>query len=203
VLATIALFVSGEKSVDAARRSARAANRSAQIAEDSIVKLQRAFVTFRGVQFLSHTDTEGKVWWSLHFNWFNSGASPAKRVKFFAARYFEDVDIPADFKFEIPTDRPTNFMGPQSPMQTTGLAVTVDDLLAVRENKKFLYFWGRADYRDIFDESPDHVTKFSVRVRDFRGDPAKEWDSKSNIVEIIMDNSPARHNCADEDCDSQ
>jgi hypothetical protein len=88
-----------------------------------------------------------------------------------------------------------------SPIQASGLVVTADDLIAVRENRKFLYFWGRADYRDIFDGSPDHVTRFSMRVRDFRGDPAKEWNDKTNIVEIIMDNSPARHNCADEDCE--
>jgi len=182
------------------KASVAQAKRAADIAEASLVKLQRAFVTFRGLRYLSHIDSDEKVWWSLHFNWFNSGASPARRVRFFVSRYFEDLDLPDDFKFEVPIDRPTNFMGPNSTMQTGGLFVTADDLMAVRENKKFLYFWGRADYRDIFDGSTDHVTKFSMRVRDFRGDPAKVWDDENNVVEIILDNSPARHNCADEDC---
>jgi hypothetical protein len=200
VCATIALFISGEKVAESAKTSAEAANKSAKVSEDGLLKLQRSFVTFQGMRHLSHIDSDGKVWWSLHFNWFNSGASPARRVRFFVSRYFEDSDLPDDFKFEAPIDRPTNFMGPNSTMQTGGLSVTADDLIAVRENRKFLYFWGRADYRDIFDGSPDHVTKFSMRVRDFRGDPAKAWDDKNNVVEIILDNSPARHNCADEDC---
>lgn len=121
-------------------------------------------------------------------------------MQFHISRYFEDVDLPSDFDFAVPDDRPSVFMGPQSTMSSSGLALTADELMAVRENKKFLYFWGRVDYRDIFDGTPDHVTKFSLHIRDFRGDPAKAWDDKTNIVELVANASPSRHNCADEGC---
>lgn len=201
VLATAALAYYAFRQSRDMKESVSQSKRAADIAEASLTKLQRAFVTFQGMRYLSHTNLDdGKVWWSTHFSWLNSGASPATKVRIFVSRYFEDSDMPADFKFEVPTDRSTNFMGPNSSLHTAGVSFTADDLIAVRENRKFLYFWGRVDYRDIFDGSPDHVTKFSMRAKDFRGDPAKEWNDKTNIVEIIFDNSPSRHNCADEDC---
>src|SRR6266478_4462570 len=202
VIATAVLAIFGFIQSRDMKASVAAANRSAKASEDSLIKLQRAFVTFQGLRYLSHVGAEEKIWWSVQFNWFNSGSSPARRERFFASKYFEDVELPENFKFEAPVDRPTNFIGPNTAMHVGGLSLTADELLAVREGKKFLCFWGRADYRDIFDKSPDHVTKFSIRVRDFRGDPSKYWDEKTNIVELIIDNRPSRHNCADDDCQS-
>ncbi len=203
VLATLLLFVSGERNVDVARQTAEAANRSAKVAEDSLVKLQRAFINYNGLTYLSHKKDDDTVWWSMRFNWINSGASPARKVRFFVGRYFEDADLPVDYPFAVSGDVPEIFMGPRGQMTTAKWFVTAEDLIAVREGKKFLYFWGRADYRDIFDDARDHVTKFSIRIVDFRGDPAKYWDDKTNIVELIPDTTPSRHNCADEDCQTK
>ncbi len=189
-VSTIALRIATDK-------AANAANRSARIAEDSLFQLQRAYVNYNGLRYLSHRDDKGSVWWSLHFNWINSGASPARRVRFYVDRYFEETDLPADYPFDVPSERPENFMGPHAKMSSTGWSVTAEDLAAVREGKKFLYFWGRANYRDIFAQTPDRTTKFSFRVMDFRGDPSKVWNDKTNVFELKLYNVPSRHNYAD------
>lgn len=182
------------------KKTADAANRSAKIGEDSLLKLQRAFIVFGGWRYLSHESDDGNVWWSLHFNWINAGATPARRVRLHVGRYFEDTDLPAEYLFEVPDDLFENFVGPHAQITTTRWSLTAEDLIAVREGKKFLYFWGVATYHDVFDGTPERMTKFSIQVLGFRGDPSKKWDDRANIVEIIHNNAPSRHNCADGDC---
>ena len=182
------------------KKTAAAANRSAQIAEDSLLKLQRAFINFGGMRYISHESDDGSVWWSLHFNWSNAGATPARGVRLYIGRYFEDADLPDDYQFGIPENLPENFVGPRAQITSTNWILTADDLIAVKEKRKFLYFWGLATYRDAFEGTPERITKFSLQVLDFRGDPSRKWDEKANIVEIILNHAPSRHNCADGDC---
>jgi hypothetical protein len=199
VLATIGLFVSGERAVRVGNRSADAAHQSARIAEDSLIKLQRAFVGLQQIRYLSHIGPDDKIWWSIHVVWENFGASRAKNVKVYVAKYYEDKDMDDNFPFTVPEQKKGTFIGPKAVIGSGELRITGDELVEVRDGKKFLYFWGRIDYRDIFENTPDHVTKFLTRVVDIRGDPTKFWDDKTNIVELtfVGDN---RHTCADEEC---
>jgi hypothetical protein len=160
--------------------------------------LQRAFLFLEGWKFLSHTSTDGSVWWSFHFTWRNSGASPALHAKFYTAIYLEETELPKDFRFPIGPASEL-FVGPHATVSTGNFGVSASNLIAVRDNRKFLYFWGRVDYRDIFEGTPDHVTKFAIQILDFRGDVAKVWSTDRNIVEIISRHLD-RHNCADESC---
>lgn len=173
--------------------------RQARDGRDAVVKLQRAFLSLEGWRFVSHVDSDKSVWWSFHFAWKNSGSSPAVKVRFHTQRYLETVEMPADFKFTAPSDRSELFVGPQAIMSIANLAVTADELTAVRQNKKFLYFWGRVDYHDIFENTPAHVTKFAFQILDFRGDVTKVWNADTNIVEMITRHLN-RHNCADDSC---
>ncbi len=183
---------------------AAAAEKSAKVAEDGLFKLQRAFVSVQSFHGLSHTNpVTKKVWWSFHTAWTNSGASPTRNAKFYVSRYLEERDIDDSFEFKIPDDiiRPIQFLGPRGTIGSAEIHVEGDDLLAVQNGEKFLYLWGRTDYRDIFDNTSDHVTKFFIRVG-IRGDPTKEWNQTSNIVEFIF-NGAGRHNCADEECNQE
>lgn len=176
--------------------------RAADIAEDSLVKLQRAFVSVQQIKHISHLDmTNGKIWWTLHIIWENSGASPTRNLRFLVSPYLEGTDIPEDFQFLVPNiQRPVTFLGPRA-TTASEIAITGDDLAAVQSGTKFLYIWGRADYRDIFENTTEHVTKFFYRVA-LRGDATKAWDQTLNIVELIYAGQP-RHNCADEDCNQE
>jgi hypothetical protein len=179
------------------------ARRSADIAENSVVKLQRAFVSVQQIRYFSHLNTNtGKIWWSFHVIWENSGASPTRNLRLFVARYLENIDIPPNFEFDVAQiERPVTFLGPKATLASGEITVDGDDLLAVQNGTKFFYLWGRADYRDIFEKTPDHVTKFFMHVG-IRGDATKAWDQTSNIVEMIFTNQN-RHNCADEDCNQK
>jgi hypothetical protein len=188
-----------EALVNATSDLAAAAGRSAKASEDGLLKLQRAFLSLNHIRYLSHVDDEGKVWWSVHMEWLNSGLSPAKKARFFSMKYSEDVAMPSDFSFAAPSGMAEMFVGPKAVISSGGFAVTSDELVGVRDGRKFLSFWGGAKYRDIFDDTPEHETRFLVRVTGYRGDVTRPWDEKSNIVELVMDVEP-RHNCADEDC---
>lgn len=189
------------RSENVARESANAAKKAAQAAENSLIKLQRPFIGLQQIRYLSHRDlVTNKVFWTFHVLWENSGGSPTKNLRFYVHRYLSDKDIPTDYKFALSAEpRPITHLMPNAVKGTGELPVTGDDLVAVREGKKFLYLWGRADYRDLFDGTPDHVTKFFIRIL-VRGDPNQEWDVSTDRLELTFLNQP-KHNCADEECD--
>lgn len=178
----------------------RAIKRGNDLARENLTKLQRAFVHRSGFRWLSHGDTNnptGPVFWTFHFDWENSGASQAEQLRIFVGTYLSDKDMPEGFDLAPRSESPLPRwpLGPKGTVTIGEIKIGGNDLLAVRDGKKFLYFWGKADYRDVFNETPDHVTEFFFRVIDVRGDPTKGWNRDSNNVEIITENQP-RHNNA-------
>lgn len=178
----------------------RAIKRGNDLTRENLTKLQRAFVHRKGFRWLSHGDVNdlgGPVFWSFHFDWENSGASQAEQLTIFVGLYLDEKDMPEGFdlgyKGEQP--RPIWTLGPRGAITIGEIKIGGNDLLAVRDGKKFLYFWGRADYRDAFKGTPDHATEFFFRVTEVRGDPTKGWNRDSNFVEVVTQNQP-RHNGA-------
>jgi hypothetical protein len=168
----------------------------------STEKLQRAFISLQKIDFISHMDAATqKIWWAFHIIWHNSGASPARAVSFYVARHLEDWEISDTLDLSPKGKRTKAVLGAKSSLGSSQIVISGDDLSAVKEGRKFLYFWGEASYRDIFDHTPDHVTKFFVKVANVSGDPTKPWDSTSNILGMNF-LAQDRHNCADDDCDS-
>jgi hypothetical protein len=86
VLATIFLFVSGEKNVDAARKSAKAAQDAADVARDTLIAANRAWIKIESVTIAGPLgfgreygdDVGGGVDLIIHVK--NIGNSPAVRV---------------------------------------------------------------------------------------------------------------------------
>jgi hypothetical protein len=68
-----------ESLAQATDKLAASSARSAEVAENSLIKLQRAFLSISRIRYLSHLGDDGKVWWSIHVDWQNSGNSPAKK----------------------------------------------------------------------------------------------------------------------------
>jgi hypothetical protein len=77
-----------------------------------------------------------------------------------------------------------------------------EDLLAVKERRKHLFVWGTATYNDVFEGTPQHVTRFCCYVASVTGDPLQPWHKEDNPVELVWANYH-QHNCADEDCDRE
>ena len=70
-------------------------------------------------------------------------------------------------------------------------------LAEIASGTKHLYVWGIANYRSVFNESGEHVTKFCAKAENLSGNPAKAWDPKLPFnIDFTAIN---RHNYADED----
>ncbi|MHB1955840.1 MAG: hypothetical protein ACYCOU_19080 [Sulfobacillus sp.] len=171
------------------KNASDAANRSAKAAEDSLTKLQRAFVALNAIKYLSHVGPDSSVWWSFHFSWRNAGNSRARNVRTFIAKYFEKEDMPRDFPFAITAEPIETHIPPHAEIWAE-LPVTSEELVAAATGESFLYLWGRAEYRDVFDDTQRYVTRFLVKVSGFRGDVTKPWHDKTNIVEILIPQAP-------------
>jgi len=161
----------------------------------------RAYVFVKEVKFLSHLDLETrKIFWSLKPVWENSGSTFTKDLFLNVNWYIETGPLPEDFKFP---PGGTNYdirslMGPRSTVGGAEIHVTGAVLAEVQQGKKHFYMWGWAKYNDLFEGTPDRVTKFCYHVQ-FRGDPARAFDSKMNPAEFIF-NHYRKHNCADDEC---
>jgi hypothetical protein len=187
-------------SANAAKDGALAASESARIAKQSMIAGNRAYVHFNGCDWRSHGHfDDDRLYWRIHPKWINTGNTPTRGLNLVVN--FAIVDIPIDDDFAFRADRqdlPTIIRahGEVSSL----IEVSADDLEAVQNNKKYLYIWGIAWYRDVFPESPEHITKFCVVATNLTGNPRLPWDDKTNIFDIKWANYH-RHYCTDADCD--
>lgn len=85
------------------------------------------------------------------------------------------------------------FAGPKAGFSGGSVIKTGDDLAEVKAHTKYLYIWGEARYRDIFADTPEHVTRFAYQI-EVLGNPTKP-SSPDNIVQMNAITLP-RHNCA-------
>jgi hypothetical protein len=83
VIATIFLFISGERNVDVARRTAKAAKESADVARDTLIAAQRPWVKVDGLPLITSdlvfVNGEGSI--DLVFTISNRGSAPGLRVR--------------------------------------------------------------------------------------------------------------------------
>jgi hypothetical protein len=204
VLATIALFISGERNVDAARDSSKAAKDSADVAREALVSTNRAFISPKFISTLSHRfdDAKDKYWYSIIPIWENSGNTPTRDMTIYVNSYFEPTPMPPDFRFPpfIGSKKIPIFAGPKATFGGSFIGKTGDELAEVKAGTKFFYMWGEARYRDIFVDTPEHITRFAYQVT-VLGDPTKA-PSPDNVIQMTTTILP-RHNCADEECERQ
>lgn len=87
VLATIGLFVSGERNVEVARRSANAANIAANVAQQTLIVTERPWIKVTDFKvegdFLATRGEKVSTFFIYSFVLKNVGHSPAKNVQYF------------------------------------------------------------------------------------------------------------------------
>jgi hypothetical protein len=188
--------------VVATRNTASAARESAEIARTALTRGSRAFIIPKDLTFFWHpNETTGKFWWELAPIWENAGQTPTRDMRINVNSYFESSQLPADFGFPpAPGESVPLFIGPKATAGGDSIIKTGEELLAVRDGQKYFYIWGWAKYRDVFDGTPNHLTRFAWRISIF-GDPTRPQDA-SNVVRYFAKLVP-RHNCVDEECERQ
>lgn len=201
-----------QKQTAAAIQSAQAAEDAANTSRDSLVDVQRAFISFHDIQNVRVLVPKGHRW-DFQAMFENSGTTPAiHAISHFDAHLYAVSKGPNEDDFK---GHQTRFgyatIGPKVP-QSVGY-ITIDenqiwdrDLGDVRTGaipnagfyKPNYTLWGWVQYRDIFfPKTPVHVTEFCAQI--VGTTVAKQPQSAENIVLLKFANCET-HNCTDTDC---
>lgn len=178
------------------RLAFKATKKSADIAEASLVTLERASVFMPDINTNWHPDTSrpGKFWWHFRPIWQNSGSTQTKDMITNVACDFRDTPLPQDFDCPPNAESYPAIIPPKGFVYGTTFTLTDDELIEVQKGTKFFYIWGTATYLDVFDGTPIHATKFCRQIINVLGDltrPDKE------VTEMFFSIVFPEHNSAD------
>ena len=170
-------------------------------AKDTAQRELRAYLCIEAIHYFSHLDTtNNSILWSIHPVWKNGGRTPPKSLMLNVNSCVTDKPIPDDFDFPAASGETINMLvGANSIIRASQIFITGNDLAEVRKGTKFFYIWGWAKYRDIFDNTPERITRFCNHITHVGGDPTRHHDNTTNIVELVF-SYYKKNNCMDEDC---
>ena len=154
-----------ERAAEAARRSAEAAEKSVAVVQDTTARQLRAYVTVK--EFLQgpvKDDKQHLHGWVFQVVWQNTGVTPTKGFRYWAAlRQFEN-GIPADFDFAPPmsSDFAGGELGSASTVTSGTLFVPQQDVAQIQSGARKAVLYGKADYQDVLDQKRE--TTFAVEL---------------------------------------
>jgi hypothetical protein len=169
--------------------------------EDTAKRELRAYLSVDGIPYFSHVDkSTGRVWWSIHPQWKNGGNTPTKHLFLNTNSLVSSKPLPEDFEFpEAKGETIKMLIGAHSSIGAATQTIDGSDLADVASGSRFFYIWGWAKYRDVFNGTPERITKFCCQITNVTGNPTKPYDRVQNIVEITFAYYK-KHNCMDDDC---
>jgi hypothetical protein len=156
-----------ERAAEAAKRSAEAAERSAAVIQDTAARQLRPYVTVK--EFLQGPVKDDKNFlhgWVFQVVWQNSGATPTRGFRYWAALRQFDHDIPADFDFAAPVaaDFAGGELGANSTVTSGTLFVPQADVLHIQTAGRKAVLYGKAEYHDVLGTDVKRETRFAVEV---------------------------------------
>lgn len=181
---------------------AGATSQQVALSRQAMTNTERAFVYHDGMRWISHPIDGGRIIWNLRPSWINSGNTPTRGLSIQVAYHLGDAPIPESFAFGYVGDRRPAMIRPNGLIEGMHYIVKGEDLQAVKARTKHLFVWGTATYNDVFEGTPQHVTRFCCYVANVTGDPLQPWHKDDNPVDLVWANYH-QHNCADEDCERQ
>ena len=193
-----------QASIAAAKAAADAAKDSAETSRTSMIAGDRAYVHFNGCRNISHPSDQigGPLIWRIRPGWINSGNTPTRNLRIYVKYEILSEPLPLDYQFTpVFSGDYTATIAPRSLFESTSYDLLGTDLTAVKNGSKLIYVWGVANYNDVFPDTPDRTTKFCIRAANVTGNPNVEYGT-GNAVEIDW-MIYGRHNCADDECDTQ
>jgi hypothetical protein len=148
-----------------------AGERQTNIARQAMIAGERAFVFATGVSPYYEMDDTGLYHWRFRPTWKNSGDTPTKNMVMHTACALRTEPLPQGFDFACATTETGTALIPPNTDIGGGLAprmqspaISPQDILDVQAGNKLLYLWGWAKYRDVFPDTPEHITRFCFRV---------------------------------------
>jgi hypothetical protein len=156
-----------ERAAEAAKRSAEAAEKSAIVLQDTAARQLRPYVTVK--EFLQGPVKDEKNFlhgWVFQVVWQNSGATPTRGFRYWAALRQFDHEIPADFDFAPPVmaDFAGGELGSNSTVTSGTLFVAQPDVLHLQTATRKAVLYGKAEYNDVLGTDVKRETRFAVEV---------------------------------------
>jgi hypothetical protein len=202
-LSTIALWIetrlaSGRQSRDM-KESIAAAVRAADVAERSLVEIERALII--PIKIGVNTLARGKdqiIGYRIVLQFKNCGRTVAKRFTGTFNALMWDGELPKDFQYPDRTVAgPASTVGPEVilPFQ---IDIAIQDVLAIAEKRKNGFIYGWVEYDDIFRTTVKRRTEMCAKI-EITGSPL--------VIQQGPDASPIglvaygeRYNGIDNDC---
>jgi len=157
---------------------------SLNLARNNSQRELRAYVVQDGISFTSHFDPEkGVRWLRLTAKWRNAGNTPTVDLAVQVWPLLSEKEMPGDFTFDKYVEPGPAALAAGGVIESDALTLTAKDGRGVRDGKLFFYIWGWARYRDVFDGSAQHQTRFCVRIT-MLGEPALPI-SDTNVLQIF------------------
>jgi hypothetical protein len=176
-----------------------AAQTSIQITKDSLLYVQRAFIStpsFDANRLTAPGTSKMDGSMRFAFAWENGGTTPTKDMTMHISERWFPNPLPKDFDF---ADYPKGsvplkmFVGPKASARSIPNFVSAHDIVAIHNHSGHLYFWGWARYKDVFPNTPEHVTRFCWELTDVNG----ELGSGPINLQTAQ---CSRGNCWDDEC---
>jgi len=177
------------------RRAADAGFRANEIASENAQRDGRAYMVVTQYYWAGNC----RSGYQFGAEWGNVGKSPTRNMRAYVGFYLSDEPLPEDYDFPVDPSRISKAHAGPGSRPFRGAAepktcISLRDLIDVRERRKFLYVYGWVRYFDIFENTPEHVTRFCVT-------PQLTRDMEGNIAFGFA--QAYRYNCADEGCDEE
>lgn len=173
-----------------------------KINRQSLESVQRAYLTMRALEPRPVVD-EGKLaGWVVEAAFDNSGSTTAQDVRHSVGTNLLGFDEPDEQGFIGPNVTSPEYVGPKAPYSVTSPVPFPENLVpqiskpgwSPPADKRRIFFWGWAAYRDVFPNTRPHITEFCMRVNGVieRSPQNQGW--------IMLTTSCRAHNCTDEYC---
>jgi hypothetical protein len=153
------------------RAAVRAAERSANIANNSLTKLERAFVVQKRFDTRAGVTADKQQILRIGCVLENSGSTPTQHciIKMNVGVFAKELTDTFEFFDVEGEDAIRSVIGPKSTSQTEALNVLMSEVENATKGTVAIYFWGWAEYDDIFDGTSRHRTEFCFRLVDYKG----------------------------------
>jgi hypothetical protein len=187
----LAHWLQAESEVDSAKVLLR------QI-RDATFTSNRAFVVMHTIdpQFIGEKATHTITSWKFTFRWGNVGNTPTKYMTTWINSFAAPMTPEPTFDFPDrgdPLEIHHTTLAPKALMQKAAeTTIAVDVLEKIRSGELHAYFWGWADYNDVFPNTPRHRSEFCYEMI-VNGDVRAE-DCK------FLFRPYGRYNAFDEEC---
>ena len=169
-----------------------------QVLREQTQSANRAYVFFNGMDINKLCDSKtNKVYeWQFIVKWENSGNTPARNARTQVYTATRPTPFPKGFKFPQPSDpspkyfRFNRLTEPSSPKDIAAhtidkasiLRIPIDRIIAAKNHSVYLYVLGWVTYRDILKGTPEHTTRFCLKVDEIGTDPTNPDIIDANIV---------------------